>query len=275
MKKGLLILTVVAIVALMVTACGASSSLVVLQPGDNVTRIEVDNATKDMDGSASIQVAEGEQIYIEPSLKGGEMKLEFYDSKDEDHENLLTDFVTSGTEPGVVGIGAGDFDIVAISLADGVSGEVTISAKAEEGPEQWNEAATAEEAAKGAGLDTFEYGEGTTISLGEVKAEKLRYMEGVARADIPIAAVEMWVCKGLASIDEGDVSFDDEEYKHEWEQNVKGLVVKCFGNRKGEATKTIWTTDDYAYAIVAHGAGGDDDYGLSADDVSSLINSIQ
>lgn len=276
MKKSLILIAALVVAALTVTACSSSSSsLSVLQPGDNVISVEAENAEKEMEGSTSIIVAEGEQIYIEPSLESGKIKLEFYNSDDEEHENLITDFEVSGVEPGVVGIGAGDFAVIVKTLEDGTNGKITITAKSEEGPEQWTEAETAEEAAKGAGLDMFEYGEGTTISLGEVKAEKLRYMEGVARADIPIAAVEMWICKGLSSIDNGDISFDDEEYKHHWEQNIKGLVVQCYGNRKGEATKTIWTLEDYSYAIVAHGAGGDDDYGLSPDDISSLVNSIQ
>lgn len=132
-----------------------------------------------------------------------------------------------------------------------------------------------EESAKAAGLDTFQYGEGDKISLGDVKAEKIQYMEGVVHAHVPVAAVDMHIYKGLSSIDEGDISFDQNEYKHQWTQNIKGLEVKCFGNREGEATKTIWTVDDYSYAITAYGAGGDDDFGLSADDLSSLINSIQ
>ena len=51
--------------------------------------------------------------------------------------------------------------------------------------------------------------------------------------------------------------------------------VTCFGNREGEATKTIWQSGDYYYSITAEGLGGDEDFGLNADDLSSLINGIQ
>ena len=56
---------------------------------------------------------------------------------------------------------------------------------------------------------------------------------------------------------------------------MKGLELTCFGNREGDATKTIWTIDDMAYSITVLGLGGDTDFGLSADDLNSLVNAIQ
>lgn len=56
---------------------------------------------------------------------------------------------------------------------------------------------------------------------------------------------------------------------------MDGQEVKCFGNREGEATKTIWTAGDYNYAVVAYGAGGDDDFGLSAEDVVTMVNAVK
>ena len=145
-------------------------------------------------------------------------------------------------------------------------------------PNPWSDVESAEAAAEGAGIDGFEPAEGTVISLGEVKVEQYRCMDGMAEARIPIAAVDMIIRKGrpdTAPEGDGDISGDYGEYKNEWTQNIKGLEVKCYGNREGEATKTIWTSGDYAYCILAYGAGGDTDYGLSADDLASLINSIQ
>jgi hypothetical protein len=78
-----------------------------------------------------------------------------------------------------------------------------------------------------------------------------------------------------ADDDDADISGDYNSYENEWTQNIKGLEVKCSGNREGEATKTIWMVDDICYSITAYGAGGDDDFGLSADDLSTLINGIQ
>lgn len=141
----------------------------------------------------------------------------------------------------------------------------------------WSAAESASAAAEGAGIDGFEIPEDSEISLGTVKVEEYRYMDGIAEADIPIGAVEMTIRKGRAdaAAEDGDISGDYNTYANEWTQNIKGLEVSCFGNREGEATKTIWSLDDTLFSITAYGAGGDDDFGLSADDLSSLINGIQ
>ena len=140
----------------------------------------------------------------------------------------------------------------------------------------WSDVATLDEAAKGAGLEGFSIPEGAEISLGEVKIDKTRCMEGLAEAVVEFPAVEMTIRKGNASVGEdGDISGDYNEYANTWTQNIKGLEVTCFGNREGDATKTIWQVDDTCYSITAYGLGGDTDYGLSPDDLNSLINGIQ
>ena len=141
----------------------------------------------------------------------------------------------------------------------------------------WSDVDSAEAAAEGAGFDVFSVPEGAVISLGEVKVDQYRCMDGMAEADIEYPAVSMTIRKGSKELEiaAGDISGDYGEYKYDWIQNIKGLEVKCFGNREGEATKTIWSVDDMDYSITAYGLGGDDDYGLSPDDLNSLINGIQ
>ena len=142
----------------------------------------------------------------------------------------------------------------------------------------WSDAGTLAEAAEGAGLDGFSIPEGAEISLGEVNVTEARYMEGLAEAVVEYPAVEMTIRKGNASVADvadGDISGDYNEYANTWTQNIKGLEVTCFGNREGDATKTIWQVDDTCYSIIAYGLGGDTDYGLSPDDLNSLINGIQ
>ncbi len=140
----------------------------------------------------------------------------------------------------------------------------------------WSDAGTLAEAAEGAGVDGFSIPEGAEISLGEVNVTEARYMEGLAEAVVEFPAVEMTIRKGNASVaGNGDVSGDYNEYANTWTQNIKGLEVTCFGNREGDATKTIWQVDDTCYSITAYGLGGDTDYGLSPDDLNSLINGIQ
>ena len=142
----------------------------------------------------------------------------------------------------------------------------------------WSDVDSAEAAAEGAGIDLFMVPDGeAVISLGEVEVDQYRCMKGMAEARIEFPAVSMNIRKGDKSgeMAEGDISGDCGEYKYDWTQNIKGLVVKCFGNREGEAAKTIWSVDDMDYSITVQGLGGDTDYGLSPDDLNSLINGIQ
>ena len=140
----------------------------------------------------------------------------------------------------------------------------------------WSTADSLKAAAEGAGLDGFSIPEGAEISLGEVALSEARYMEGLAEAVVEYPAVEMTVRKGNASVaEDGDISGDYNEYANTWTQSIDGLEVTCFGNREGEATKTIWQVEDTCYSITAYGLGGDTDYGLSADDLSALISGIQ
>jgi len=143
-------------------------------------------------------------------------------------------------------------------------------------PNPWSDVASAEEAAKGAGIDSFSAAEGVEISLGTVKPEVYRCMDGMAEAKIPIAAVDMTIRKARPETGEnGDVSGDYGEYKHEWTKEIDGMEVKCFGNREGEATRSIWTSGDYCYSIVAYGAGGDEDFGLSEADLEALVKAVK
>jgi hypothetical protein len=157
--------------------------------------------------------------------------------------------------------------------------DTSVTEAAEGGHTNWTQAATAQEACEGAGLDSLADLNGTKTTLGvlgEMGDITYRYMDGVVQTFCPAAAVEMSFIKGrIPSGTDGDVSLDNTPYKYEWTQDVDGQEVKCFGNREGEATKTIWSAGDYNYAVVAYGAGGDDDFGLCAEDVATMVNAVK
>ena len=141
----------------------------------------------------------------------------------------------------------------------------------------WSTADSLEKAAEGAGLDGFSIPEGDEISLGKIEVSEYRYMTDLAEAVVEFPAVQMTFRKANAIMAvDGDISGDYNTYANKWTQNIKGLEVTCYGNREGEATKTIWQNPDgNLYSITAFGLGGDTDFGLSADDLNSLINGIQ
>lgn len=166
------------------------------------------------------------------------------------------------------------------NIADGTVFEFTGAVPADEGvgmANPWSDVETPSEAAEGAGLDGFSIPEGTEIYLGEVKVSQCRYMEGIAEAVIDYPASQLVIRKGLASAaaEEGDISGDYNEYANTWTQNINGIEVTCFGDKEDAAAKTIWQADDMCYSINAIALGGEEAFGLSADDLSSLINGIQ
>lgn len=137
----------------------------------------------------------------------------------------------------------------------------------------WEEYDTPEEAAQAAGYENFDIAE-MEISLGKVVPTACRAMPGLVEVDVefPASMITLRKCE-LAQ--NGDCSGDYNSYAHKWTQNVKGLKVNCFGNEEGRSTKTIWTVGTMAYSIVATALGGEENFGLSADDINSLINGIQ
>ena len=88
-------------------------------------------------------------------------------------------------------------------------------------------------------MDKFEVPDGVETSLGQIVPLSFGYQDGVVEADISAAAVEMRARKGLTEL-YPDVSFDENDYEYEWSRDIGDVTVKCFGNRDGEATKTVW-----------------------------------
>ena len=138
----------------------------------------------------------------------------------------------------------------------------------------WSDVGSAEEAAKGAGIDSFVIAEDPGLDLGELFERTYRCMDGIAEARLEYPASALTVRKGTIA-EEGDISGDYTEYANTWTQDVNGIEVTCFGNREGDATKSIWTVDNMCFSIVAEGLGGDQDFGLNAERLTAMVNSIQ
>ena len=138
----------------------------------------------------------------------------------------------------------------------------------------WSDVASAEEAAKGAGIDSFVIAEDPGLDLGQLFERTYRCMDGIAEARLEYPASALTVRKGNYA-EEDDISGDYTEYANTWTQDVNGIEVTCFGNREGDATKSIWTVDNMHFSIVAEGLGGDEDFGLNAERLTAMVSSIQ
>ena len=138
----------------------------------------------------------------------------------------------------------------------------------------WSDVESAEEAAKGAGIDSFVIADDPGLDLGQLFEKTYRCMDGIAEARLEYPASALTVRKGTYA-EEGDISGDHTEYANTWTQDVNGIEVTCFGNREGDAAKSIWTVDNMYFSIVAEGLGGDEDFGLNAERLTAMVNSIQ
>jgi len=161
----------------------------------------------------------------------------------------------------------------------GASGEAA-SAEAESSSaaqmaNPWSDAASAEEAAKGAGIDSFALPEGDIADLGEPFAITYRYMDGMAEAryEFPASAVTVRTAK-IAEGDLYDISGDYNTYAHEWTENIANTPIACAGNREGDSTKTYWGEDNVAHSIVAEGLGGDEDFGLNTERLTVFVEAM-
>ena len=302
MRKTMLF-TAAAVMALALAAAGCgkveeTNSMLTMEIVDEKEcTIELETADEGTStSSAALVIEEGEELVIEPGLEeGSKVLIQMKSGAENENADTLPDMSNPEFEVTVEGN-----DILQCSLEAGSyrvnvlpqeksSGTIVMKVQAAGAAEteadaaagghtNWTEVATAGEAAKGAGLGSLADLNGVKISLGELGtmgSVTYRYMDGVAQIFCPAAAVEMSAVKAKAPAGDGDVSFDSTAYAHQWTQDVDGQEVQCFGNREGEATKTIWTDGEYNYAVLAYGAGGDDDYGLGSEDVAVMVNALR
>ncbi|MCR4962970.1 MAG: hypothetical protein K6B40_03725 [Firmicutes bacterium] len=138
----------------------------------------------------------------------------------------------------------------------------------------WTNAATAQEAADGAGVVHFQLPEeGTDTGDGAVTWREFRYMSGLAEARGGIGTATLTVRKGQQN---ADVSGDYSVYSYKWIQEVEGRQVTCSGNEEGRAMKAIWIADFSSYSMLVRGEGDAySTYGVDAETLETLVKAIQ
>lgn len=149
------------------------------------------------------------------------------------------------------------------------------SSEAAELANPWHDAASAEEAAQGAGLEAFPVPEGEIADLGPIYEVEYRYMDGMAEARLQLAASVVTV--RTAKIAEGDffdISGDYNTYAYEWTEYIANTPIACAGNREGDSIKTYWGEDNIAHSIVAQGGGGDADFGLNVERLTAIVEAM-
>ena len=142
----------------------------------------------------------------------------------------------------------------------------------------WSDAASAEEAAKGAGLDAFALPEGEIADLGKPIEVTYRFMDGMAEARYELPASSLTVRTATISPEDSlDISGDYNTYSNEWTETIANKQIACAGNRKGDSTKTYWGEEDAdrAHSNVAEGLGGDEDFGLNTERLTVFVEAMK
>ena len=140
----------------------------------------------------------------------------------------------------------------------------------------WSDVASADEAAKGAGLDAFALPDGEIADLGKPFEITYRYMDGMvqARFEFPASAVTVRTSSS-EGVEGADISGDYNTYAHEWTEEIDGVTVMCAGNREGESTRTYWNADGLYHSLVAEGLGGDENFGLTSERIAVFVEAMK
>ena len=139
MKKYIALLTAVVLAATMgfcLTACGTSELIMNVNDEKSMT---ITAETADVDAFAmvgTLDVAEGEQIVVEPALDEGSVELEFISGEGMDDVEEVPDTDTepqmvtevSGSEMQIVGIPEGSYLVKAI-VKEKATGSIEITVK--------------------------------------------------------------------------------------------------------------------------------------------------
>lgn len=166
--------------------------------------------------------------------------------------------------------------VLALALTLCACGDKKEETKTEEGNANmvnpWSEFDTAEKAAENAKLEVFKLAD-TEISLGKLNVSVYRSMEGMIELIVEFPASRMTLRKAVY-VGDGDASGVYTTYKNTWTQTVDGVELNCEGNREGAAAKTTWVNGNFMYSIFVEPGGGEDDFGLTADDLAAVVRAI-
>ena len=133
----------------------------------------------------------------------------------------------------------------------------------------WQEAKSAEEAARNAGLEGFTLPESLICFPEGYESLVIRWMDGLAEARYVADDCVLLLRKGLGS---EDVSGDYNSYPDTWDVNWKGLNIQCCG-QNGAVRLARWYFGGNAYSLSFD--AGTPTGGLSEAAVTSLVNQIQ
>lgn len=151
--------------------------------------------------------------------------------------------------------------------------EETAAEVAEEPQIEWTEVATAEEAAKGAGIEKFDVIDEFRIGDLEYKDPKFSYAGGVAQATYETPATMIYVRKGVGTYSTPLSDRNLDEFASRWFKVIEGSNISCYGVAKGAVTVATWSDGNTSYGLTFQGLGGEE-MSMDADELAVLVRGI-
>ena len=138
----------------------------------------------------------------------------------------------------------------------------------------WTEVATAEEAAKGAGLASFGVQDNLVIGDLVFEAPKFAYAGGVAQATYETPATMFTVRKATSTHSAPLTDRDTASFPQTWKETVDGTELTLYGPAEGQATLLTWNDGPQSYGVTFQGLGGEE-MTMDANTVLSIVNGIK
>lgn len=183
-------------------------------------------------------------------------------------------------------IGGGAYTVSVSVEEDGTSGKVTLvpvdraEYDASDGDVEaalleslrWTPADNADDAARLAGVNTFRVPDGDELSTGTVVMERFRYGDSIASAIGHVGSAEIDIRR--CASDEIELGFPTKGLDLSWDVDAGGVPVSCFGRDEGQAIVATWRDGDAVMAVRVTGYGEAADFGLTTDDVRTIVGSM-
>ena len=136
----------------------------------------------------------------------------------------------------------------------------------------WSDADSAEAAAQGAGVGSFELGDNLGMADKTLFDPTYRYMDDVAEATLQGGAFDVTVRKSMYQSGQM-LSGDYNNYPEFWMTTIDGIEVSCHGYEAGVATAFEWC-DDANYSVIFRGLGGEN-MGVDETEIAAIIKNVK
>ena len=136
----------------------------------------------------------------------------------------------------------------------------------------WSDVDSAEAAAQGAGVGTFELGENLGMADKTLFDPTYRYMDDVAEAPLQGGAFDVTVRKSMHQSGQM-LSGDYNNYPEFWTTTIDGIEVSCHGYEAGVATAFEWC-NDANYSVIFRGLGGEN-MGVDETEIAAIIQNVK